>query len=51
LKIGLREVGVGVVRGLILLAEDRVHVGSCEQGHEPLYSVKCGDFLNYLGDY
>jgi len=25
-------------------------VGSCEHGNDPLYAIKCGEFLDWLGN-
>jgi hypothetical protein len=41
----IQEVGCGG-EDWFDLAQDRQVTGSCERGNEPLYSIKCGEFLS-----
>jgi hypothetical protein len=45
IRMGLQEVGC-VGMDWIGLAQDRHVAGTCENGNEPLGSIKCGEFLD-----
>jgi hypothetical protein len=49
IKMYLRETGFGDVDWIHLAQDkDRDRIGSCEHGDEPLGSIKCREFLDWL---